>query len=291
MHLLCVVHQQQELSRFMHHLGCNISKEIGGRIRQWRGSFWERRYDGIVVSDEPEAQWRRLKYHLSNSVKEGLCRSPLDWPGVHAARALVHGEPLEGYWFNRSKEWAARNRRQDFGRYDFATRYLVGFAQLPAFRHLTPEQYQNKVAELIREIENEGEQQRCGDSVAGVEKVLGQNPYEPPTRQTRRSPKPLFHVASKQARDDLRNEMAAFLARYWEASEALRSGNVEAAGCFPEGCYPPALAFVGPPAPPPPPSPPTRQITVLESGTVERGDVPIVEIPATIDVRIRGRPP
>ncbi len=33
--------------------------EIGGRIRKWRGAFWERRYDGIVVSDEPEAQWRR----------------------------------------------------------------------------------------------------------------------------------------------------------------------------------------------------------------------------------------
>ena len=47
-HCLCVVRDQQELSRFMHHLGCNISKEIGGRLRQWRGAFWERRYDGIV---------------------------------------------------------------------------------------------------------------------------------------------------------------------------------------------------------------------------------------------------
>ncbi len=49
----------------MQHLGGNISKEIGGRIRNWRGSFWERRFDQIVVSSEPEAQWRRLKYHLS----------------------------------------------------------------------------------------------------------------------------------------------------------------------------------------------------------------------------------
>ena len=135
LHCLCVVRDQQQLSRFMHHLGCNLSKEIGGRLRKWRGVFWERRYDGIVVSDEPEAQWRRLKYHLSNSVKEGLVESPLDWPGVHAARALVHEEPLEGYWFNRSKEWAARNRGLDYGRYDFATRYLVGLgavASLPA---------------------------------------------------------------------------------------------------------------------------------------------------------------
>ncbi len=65
LHILAVVHDQQELSRFMQHLGANVSKEIGGRIRDWRGSFWERRYDGIVVSDEPKVQWARLKYCLS----------------------------------------------------------------------------------------------------------------------------------------------------------------------------------------------------------------------------------
>ncbi len=180
---------------------------------------------------------------------------------------------------------------QDVGRYDFATRYLVGFAQLPAFRHLTSEEYRNRVAELIREIEEEGEERRCGDEVAGVEKILSQNPYEPPTRQTKRSPKPLFHVASKQARDDLRRDLAAFLARYWEASEALRGGNLKAASWFPEGCYPPALPFVGPPPPSRPPSPPTRQITILESGAIERGDIPVVEIPVRVEARARGQPP
>ena len=102
-HLLAIVHEQQDLSRFMHHLAGNLSKEVG-RIRQRTGPMWARRYDGIVVSDEPGAQWSRLKYLLSHSVKEGLCVSPLDWPGVHCAKALVHGEKLEGVWFNRSKE-------------------------------------------------------------------------------------------------------------------------------------------------------------------------------------------
>jgi hypothetical protein len=45
-----------------------------------------------------------LRYLLSHSVKEGLCESPFDWPGVECAKALVHGEKLEGVWFNRSKE-------------------------------------------------------------------------------------------------------------------------------------------------------------------------------------------
>ncbi|MCP3958457.1 MAG: hypothetical protein GY719_11440 [bacterium] len=295
-HLLLVVHRQQELSRFMQHLSCNLSKEIGGRIRNWRGCFWERRYDGIVVSDEPEAQWARLKYCLGNGVKEGLCESPLEWPGVHAARALVHGEKMEGFWWNRSKEWAARNRGLDYGTYDFATKYLVGFAPLPAFRHLSPEEYRQKVAELVWEIEAEGEKKRDGNPVAGVEKILNQTPYEPPTRRTKRSPKPLFHVASKQARDDLKAELAAFLAEYRIASEALLGGNVNAVEWFPGGCYPPAFPFIGPPPPRRPPSPPTRSMTILESGAVERGEIPIVQVPVSSrasvpDPRARGQPP
>ena len=75
-----------------------------------------------------------------------------------------------------SKEWAATNRGEEFGRYDFATRYLVGLAPLPAFRHLSPDDYQDRVAELIGEIEEEGERKRDGNSVAGTEKIQSQMP-------------------------------------------------------------------------------------------------------------------
>ncbi len=169
-HLLAVVDDQQTLSRFMAHFACNLSKEIG-RLRGWRGTLWERRYDAIVVSDEPAAQWASLRYSLSHGVKEGLVERVADWPGIHAARQLVAGAPLDGYWFNRSKEWAARNRRQEYGTYDFATRYAIQFAQLPAFRHLAPEDYRASVAELIEEGEDEGERKRGLDTVAGVEKT------------------------------------------------------------------------------------------------------------------------
>lgn len=291
-HCLAVVQHQQELSRFMQHLAANVSKEIGGRLRQWRGAFWERRYDAIVVSDEPEAQWNRLRYCLSHGVKEGLVESPMDWPGVHAARALVHGEPLEGHWWNRSKEWAARNRGFEVGAYDYATRYLVGFAPLPAFRHLTAEEYQDRVAELIWEIEEEGRRKREGDPVAGVEKILSQNPLEPPTRVTKRSPKPLLcHVASKEERDDFLGGFAAFQAQFQIASEAFRQGNLKAAGRFPEGCFPSALPFIGSPPPKRPPWPPTRRIEKLDSGKVERGEIPVIEIPLVIEARARGQPP
>ncbi len=77
--MLTVVEEQQSLSRFMHHVDGNLSKEIG-RIRGWKGSLWARPYAGIPVSSEPEVQLAKLKYLLSHSVKEGLCESPTELP-------------------------------------------------------------------------------------------------------------------------------------------------------------------------------------------------------------------
>ncbi len=173
----------------------------------------------------------------------------------------------------------------------FATRHAITFAQLPTFRHLSPEQYQDRVAALIGEIEDEAETKRAGDSVAGVERILSQNPLEPPIRVTKRSPKPLVHVASKEARDDLIGGFLAFQTQHQIASASLRGGNLEAAGWFPEGCYPPALSFIGPPPPKRPPWPPTRQVRELDSGAIERGEIPLVEIGSPIAPKARGQPP
>jgi hypothetical protein len=291
-HMLVRVHEQQQLSRFMQHLACNISKEVG-RIRDWSGSLWARRYDAIVVSDEPAAQWNRLKYLLSHGVKEGLCESPLEWPGVHAAKALVHGEPLEGFWFNRTKEWAARNRGLEFGYYDFATKYRVGFSPLPAFRDLPPEEYRQRVADLIGEIEDEGRrkrEEREDDTVAGVEAVLSQNPYQPPTRQAKRSARPVFHFQSKEAKESLWGELKAFMEEYRFAADALQSGRQEAIDWFPEGSYRPQLPFLGLPRPPRPPSPRTRPLEIEETKeekrvvkrVVGRGAIPVVEVGGTV---------
>jgi hypothetical protein len=72
---------------------------------------------------------------------------------------------------------------------------------------LSEREYRTKVAELVREIEEEGLRVRDGDPVAGVEKILSQNPYQPSKRRPKKSPKPLFHVKSCEARDELCDEL------------------------------------------------------------------------------------
>ncbi len=278
-HMLVVVHDQQQLSRFMQHFQGNMSREVG-RLIGWRGPLWSRRYDGIVVSDEPKVQWGRLRYLVKHGVKENLVESPLEWPGVHAARALVEGNPLEGHWYDRTREAVAKRRGEDFEEHDFATKYLVDFSPLPAFRQLTPEEYREKVTALIRNIENDGARDRDGRPVLGVKKILSQDRFQAPSKAkaAKNSPRPRFIVKSPDLRDELWYEFRVFRLKYGEAARSLLSGAMNAAWDFPKGSYPPAPRFAGAPAPPTPPPPPTREITETESGTLERGPIPVVEI-------------
>jgi hypothetical protein len=110
------------------------TEEPRRRLVDWPDGIWSSRYRAIVVSQEEAAQIERLRYVLSNGCKEGLVGRPQDWPGVHAVRALVADEAVEGYWFSRTQEYAARRRGEDFNRLQYATRETVTLTPLPAGR-------------------------------------------------------------------------------------------------------------------------------------------------------------
>ncbi len=63
---------------------------------------------------------------------------------------------------------------------------------------------------------------------------MNQDPFKRPTaKRPKRSPRPQFHAASKEALDELREEFARFDVQYELASFALRSGDRSAAHRFP----------------------------------------------------------
>ncbi len=94
MHLLLRVPDAQRLAEFMGYFNGNLAREVG-RLTGWFAAVWARRYDAILVSDEETAQVGRLRYCLAQGVKEHLVAQAEDWPGVHSARALITGEPVE----------------------------------------------------------------------------------------------------------------------------------------------------------------------------------------------------
>jgi REP element-mobilizing transposase RayT len=89
-HLLLVVDDAEEPAAFMRYVKSKLAREVN-RLTGWRGPVFDRRYEMTVVTDEDAAQIERLRYVLSQSVKENLVEQVRQWPGVHCAGALIDG--------------------------------------------------------------------------------------------------------------------------------------------------------------------------------------------------------
>jgi len=253
LHLLLSVENQEGLSDFMEHFGGNTAREVN-RFQGWGGKFWSRRYRGICVTEEPEAQIARLRYLLSQAVKDHLVKRVEQWPGIHFGKTLMEGRSLlVGAWFDRTKRYRAAVQGKKIEEKDYRTVMTVKLEQLPCWRHLPWAVYVRRIRKMIRRIEKEAERERerQGITVVGVPFLCQQDPHGRP-RKMKKSPAPLVHAASKAARSAWREAFGIFLAAYRAAAERLREGDRNAA--FPEGCFPPGLPFVragdGPPPEP-----------------------------------------
>jgi hypothetical protein len=150
---------------------------------------------------------------------------------------------MEGTWFDRTQEYAARRRGESFDRLRYATSETLTLSPLPCWKHLPLEAQRRLAADLIAEIESDAaaKRQRTGSQVLGVATIRGQDPHKRPAR-SRKSPAPLFHALTKTVRQELYTGYAWFVAAFREAAQKLRAGN--RAVSFPAGSFPPALPFM-----------------------------------------------
>lgn len=114
---------------------------------------------------------------------------------------------------------------------------------LPCWADRTPEEYRQRVAGLVEEIETEArtEREARGIEPLGVGAILKQRPHTRPN-QTKRSPAPLFHVVAKEVRETFWLMYSSFVAAFRDAAEKLKTGDLSAR--FPVGSFPPGLPFV-----------------------------------------------
>jgi REP element-mobilizing transposase RayT len=241
-HLLLWVKDSEQLRKFMEYVNGNLARKVG-RLVGWRDKIWARRYQAIVVSEEEGAQVARFRYIVAHGVKEGLVSHVRDWPGIHMARTLLDGEPLKGYWHNRTLEYADRQQGKDFPASKYRTEEELKLTPLPCWEHLSAEEIRKRIAELVEEVEQEAAAARAerGLPVVGAEAVLSQHPHSFPLK-TKRSPAPLLHAATKSARESLRKAYYAFVGAFREAAETWKKGNLGAR--FPAGSFPPRPPFV-----------------------------------------------
>jgi REP element-mobilizing transposase RayT len=224
-HLLLIVDDAEEASSFMRDLQSKLAREVN-RLTGWQGPVFERRYEMTVVTDEEPAQVERLKYVLANGVKENLVERVSQWPGVHSAEALIQGTPLEGHWFDRTRQYAARNQGKELSPDKFAFAESVVLSPIPCWTHLPPAQYRKQVKILVGDVEAEAAlaRQRSGACVLGVQAILTQDPQTRPA-SVARSPAPLVHAATKAAR----KMFYEIYAELWEPSEERPRPSGEAA--------------------------------------------------------------
>jgi REP element-mobilizing transposase RayT len=241
-HLVVSPADGQELARFMQFVNCNISGAVG-RLHDWRGALWERRYRSIPVVDEA-SQVARLRYVLAQGCQEGLVDSPLAWPGLHCARALLGREELVGIWLDRSALYhARRDRGGTVDAAEFETRYPVTLTPLPCWAGMSADEYRAQCAAMVAEIADEARRTNAalGRVPMGARHVLAQHPHSRP-RRTNRSPAPLVHAATRRARDVFKAMYRRFVDSFRAAAERLRAGvrDVE----FPMCSFPPGAPFV-----------------------------------------------
>ena len=92
---------------------------------------------------------------------------PREWPGVHAIRPLLDSEPVQGIWFDRTQEYAARRRGEEFEPLRFMTPYSVRLSPLPCWEDLPLEIQRKRLAEIAQEIGAEAAARRQNTAKAG----------------------------------------------------------------------------------------------------------------------------
>ena len=240
--LLLIVDDAQEVADFMRDLQSKTAREVN-RLTDWKGPVFEHRYEMTVVTDEEPAQVERLKYVLANGAEENLVERVCQWPGVHSAEALMQGTPLEGHWIDRTREHAARNRKEELSREEFVFAESVVLSPIPCWAHLPADLYRERIKALVEEVDEEAAlvRRRSGAKVLGVKAILALDPQARPT-SVARSPAPLVHAATKAARKMFYEIYAEFVSAFRAAAAALRQGRRDVS--FPVGSFPPRLPFV-----------------------------------------------
>ena len=242
-HLLAIPKDPEHLADFMEFLNTNLSKEIG-RLHGWTGKLWHGRYNHVPVSDKEETQVRRLRYLLAGGVKEFLVNRVAQWPGVHSATALTEGKALVGHWYNRTKEYADRQRgEKNPDPKKHASKQEVFLSPLPCWKHLPEQTWRRHAQELVAKIDEKATRERrsTGRRSLGMKRVLAMKPTHRPA-MVKKSPRPRYHAATAQEFKRWREALSQVLKEFFAASILLRRGDREVQ--FPEGTFPPALPFV-----------------------------------------------
>jgi REP element-mobilizing transposase RayT len=210
-HLLISAAHSEQIAPFLRYVFGNTSREMG-RSHDWNGPLWHRPCAVIPILDE-DAQISRLRYLLSNAVKEGLVSSPRLWPGATSVHGLLGDMRVTGNWIDRDGlRRAKRNWKRKCALVEHFTKAMtVELSPLPVWANLSASALRARHETLVASIEHQGRFRRA--LYLGIKKVLEVEPHDRPTSSSR-SPAPCCHASHpgtvRLFRELYRNFVAAF---------------------------------------------------------------------------------
>jgi REP element-mobilizing transposase RayT len=238
LHLL-VSARGASLSKFMQSFLGNVSRKVGRAVR-WSGSLWQRRFSAEHVLDD-EAALGRLRYILSHGVKEGLVRHPADWPGLSCLHLLRDGgeeRHLFFHWARRWKNGTLVEGGDNLWDARWAEEVALRLTPLPCWSDLSRQSQRQQVDLMVASITDGAT--HAHQNVPGADVIVRQSPHHRPAR-SKKSPKPLCHASTREARRAFRESLAAWCGAYALASARFRQGNWTVD--FPRWAFRPSVPF------------------------------------------------
>lgn len=232
------------ISSFLGYLKSNIARRIG-QLRQRTGRLWEGRSSTIPITDN-EALLGRLRYLLSNSVKEGLVERPEEWPGASSLPWFLE-EDLVGHWIDRKLQRKALKLSGGCDPATYTLQYPISISPLPCWGDLSRSEIGLRTRRVLDSIAEEWRLKRLYQ-VMGIEAVLEIDPEKGPAQPLEERRPPLCHSSTTWMRTEYAVLHRSFVAAFREASNLMRTQTTREKAGFPFGSFPPAGGFVRPPA-------------------------------------------
>ncbi len=248
-HLLLRADSAQQVADFLCLSKSQIAKEVQ-RLCGWTGGIFQAHSTITPVTDETEAQIARLRYLLSQGLKEGLVPHPSKWPGVHAVKALLTGAMrMRGTWIRRSERYevdrsrrrarSSRARRRHRNPRDFEDTVYLELSPLPCWDGLEPKEIARRTRELVQELRVEYAEQRRQVRRDYRRHLTDRSQFCRRPQSAPRSERPKVHAATLGEWKRWVDALESWTARYRAASRRLRQGELEAIEEFPENAFVP----------------------------------------------------
>ena len=268
-HLLASAQGPRELGKFLELFHSALGRMVNFTTGR-RGRMWQRRASVVRVSDEPYTQIQRVRYILSNGVKETGLKHPSHWTGPHVAHYFANGEPETAGETNAFLQDIAckfNNFTRRYAKRKPAPKrpkpLAIQVSPLPHLDSMPVEDYRRAMCHLMDAVAQAPTDREFGmkpwlmDPNIAVPQAPSIPPAEPApptaptdatqvretTPQSRPGPKaPYFVFAHDKAlRDELIEQRKQFVEAYEDASLAYRAGRRRRPQLPPHSCAPPAF--------------------------------------------------